>query len=141
MNLVKYDNFWNDPFAEFDRFLNRAFNAGRFGDNFGPLAHTSNGGSFRADVYDDADNYYVVAELPGIEKGDIDIQLENAVLSIHAKRTETQGDNERSYELRRTVTVGDDVDADKVGAKLENGLLRVTLPKKEARKPKAITVA
>lgn len=138
MHLIKYDNFWNDPFAEMDRFFDRALGNNRFAGLFdAPSAARS----FRVDVYDDGqDNYQVVAELPGVDKKDVDIQLENAVLTITAKRKVKQGDQEQTAQFSRTLTISDDIDPDKVSAKLEDGVLHVTLPKAEARKPKAITV-
>lgn len=138
MHLIKYDNFWNDPFAEMDRIFDRALGNNRFAGLF------ENGAArnFRVDVYADGeDAYQVVAELPGVEKSDVNIELENAVLTISAKRKVKQGENEQSVEYSRSLTVADDIDADKVSAKLEDGLLQVTLPKAAARKPKAITVS
>ncbi|MGF1452968.1 MAG: Hsp20/alpha crystallin family protein [Opitutales bacterium] len=135
MNLIKYDDFFNDPIAEMDRFLNRAF-----GGRVPSVFNAENAQSFRMDVYDDEHNYYVVAELPGVTRDDVNVQLENAVLTISGERKEQEGEQEHTYKFSRTVTVSDDVDPEKVSAKLEDGLLRVTLPKAESRKPKAITV-
>jgi len=139
MQLIKYDNFWNDPFAEMDRVLGQALGNNRFTGLFDAPAASR---SFRVDVYDDGeDAYQVVAELPGVDKQDVDIQLENAVLTINAKRTHKQGEQEQTSQFSRTLTISDDLDPDKVTAKLEDGILRVTLPKAEAHKPKAITVS
>jgi len=136
MNLIKYDNFWNDPFADVDQWFDRAFNLSRWHNPGSQLFDRSFQESFRVDVYDDADNYYVLAELPGVDRKDIDIQLENAVLSISGKREfET-----KSFQFARTITVADDIDPNKVTAKLEDGLLKITLAKAEERKPKAITI-
>lgn len=135
MNLIKYDDFFNDPIAEMDRFLNRAF-GGRFPANFQSEATQS----FRMDIYDDNTNYYVVAELPGVGKDEVNVELENAVLTIAGERKEIQGEQEHAYKFHRAVTVSDDINADQVTAKLENGLLKVTLPKAESRKAKAISV-
>ena len=135
MNLIKYDDFFNDPIAEMDRFLNSTFGA-RVPSAFRPDAAQA----FRMDVYDDDANYYLIAELPGVSKEQVDLQLENAVLTIRAERTDKDGDQEHTQRFQRTVTVSDDIDAEKVSAKLEDGLLRVTLPKSESRKPRAITV-
>lgn len=140
MKLIKRDNFWNDPFAEFDRWIDRAFTgnpgwAGLLGAD--PFSAARN---FRLDIHDDADNYYVVAELPGVERKDVDVQIENAVLTISAKRKQGEDESAAEVSFSRSVTISDDIDAGRVTAKLEDGLLRVTLPKAEARKPKAITV-
>lgn len=137
MRLIRYDNANYDPFSDIERWFERAF--GDLGRPYSAaLAAPS---SFRVDLYSDEDNRYVVAELPGIRKKDISIELENAVLTITAHRTMKEGDNEQTFNYSRSITVGDDVDANKVKARLEDGLLRVTLPKAETRKPKQITVS
>lgn len=139
MHVIKYDNFWNDPFAEMDRIFDRTVGNSRFA---GLFDNANAGRSFRVDVYDDNNEaYQVVAELPGVAKEDVDIQLENGVLTISAKRHIKQGDREQTAQYRRSLTINDDINADKVTAKLEDGILTVSLPKAEARKPKAITVS
>ncbi|GHC05715.1 Hsp20/alpha crystallin family protein [Cerasicoccus arenae] len=139
MHLIKYDNFWNDPFAEMDRLLDRTLGNNRWTGLFDSQNNATR--SFRVDVFDDNNEaYQVVAELPGVDKQDVNIQLENAVLTITAKRNVKQGEEEQKTEFSRSLTISDDIDADKVTAKLEDGLLQVTLPKAAARKPKAITV-
>lgn len=138
MTLIKYDNFFNDPFAEMDRWFDRTLGNSRwspFSQACAPAAR-----SFRVDVYDDGEAYQVVAELPGVDKQAVEILLENAVLTITAERKQKQGEQECASKSSRAVTLGDDIDADKVSAKLEDGLLQVSLPKAEARKPKAIAV-
>ncbi|WP_269540344.1 Hsp20/alpha crystallin family protein [Cerasicoccus fimbriatus] len=139
MHVIKYDNFWNDPFAEMDRIFDRTVGNSRFA---GLFDNANTGRSFRVDVYDDNNEaYQVVAELPGVAKEDVDIQLENGVLTISAKRHIKQDDKEQTAQYRRSLTINDDINADKVTAKLEDGILTVSLPKAEARKPKAITVS
>jgi len=141
MHLIKYDNFWNDPFAEMDRFFDRALGTGRVPGLFDQVLENASQ-SFRVDIYDDGENaYHVVAELPGIKKEDVDIQLENAVLTITATRKFKQGDQEQSQRFARSITISDEVEADRVTARLEDGLLKVELPKAETRKAKAITVS
>ena len=140
MNIVKYDNFWNDPFADADNWFDQAFGLAGLPSLRGRLLPGSLNESFRVDVYDDADNYYVVAELPGIHKEDIDIQLENAILNISGVRKLDKPGEKSSSTFSRSITVADDIDASKVSANLEDGLLRITLPKAEERKPKAIAV-
>lgn len=138
MRLIKSDKLWNDPFADLDFFLNRAFES-PFGSLISNYAEESQRG-FRMDTFSDDDNYYVVAELPGFDKKQVNLELENAVLTVNAERQSGKDDNARTYAYTRSVTVGDDVDQAKVKAKLENGLLTVTLPKAEARKPRSIAI-
>lgn len=138
-----------DPFEamqrEFDSALGRLF-TGRGG-------HPSNGGGlapYGVDVREDADHIYVEAELPGFKKEDVDITLENQTLTISAERKENnqqkeQGEwllNERRYSrFLRSFTLPPTVDEQTVNAKLNDGVLTVTLNKREETKPRKITVA
>lgn len=139
MRLVKNDNLWTDTFSDLDRFFNRALG---YPSELSLLRQYSDESiqGVRLDTFHDDDNYYVVAELPGIDKKDVNLELENAVLTISAERRSGEGENTRSFKFSRSVTVGDDVDSEKVSAKLENGMLTVTLPKSEQRKPRAISI-
>lgn len=141
MKLIKYDNFWNDPFEDLGTTMRQIFGdrlslPGLFSDEFGHVLDRS----FRVDTFVNDDAYRVVAELPGIPKEAIDVKLENAILTIHAEHKTGKGDSERTLRFSRSITVGDGINGDKVEASLENGLLTITLPKVEERKPRAITV-
>ncbi|MCC5807954.1 MAG: Hsp20/alpha crystallin family protein [Opitutales bacterium] len=139
MRLIKYDNLYNDTLSELDRFFDRTF--GSFPAFPGMLTREDARG-FRVDLNHDADNYYVLAELPGVDKKDVNIELENAVLTISGERKSGgEAGGESTFRFSRFITVGDDVVADKVKAKLENGILTVTLPKREERKPRMISVS
>lgn len=139
MRLIKYDNRYNDALSELDRFFDRTF--GSFPVFPGMLTQDDPRG-FRVDLNHDADNYYVLAELPGVDKKDVNIELENAVLTISGERKSGGEDaGESTFRFSRSITVGDDVIADKVKAKLDNGILTVTLPKREERKPRMISVS
>ncbi|MGJ3243398.1 MAG: Hsp20/alpha crystallin family protein [Opitutales bacterium] len=138
MSLIKYDPLYNqDPFAEFDRFFSRTFgDLSRWPAQWSDQVNRT----FRADLYSDDDNVYVVAELPGVDRKDINIELENAVLTVSGERVRKEDERESRFTFNRSFTVGDDIQADKVKAKLENGILTVTLPKSEKRKPRQIAV-
>ncbi|MEO0795799.1 MAG: Hsp20/alpha crystallin family protein [Verrucomicrobiota bacterium] len=139
MKLRKYNTFITDPFVDFDRLFQHAFNANRLQGFFD---QHSTGRSFRVDVYQDGDGaHHVVAELPGVVKEDVDVQLEKSVLTITAKRRQKDGEQENSHTLQRSLNVSDDTDSAQVTASLKDGILQVTLPKAEARKPKSIAVS
>ncbi len=139
MRLIKYDNLYNDALSELDRFFDRTF--GSFPAFPGMMTREDPRG-FRVDLNQDADNYYVLAELPGVDKKDVSIELENAVLTISGERKARGEDGaESAIRFSRSITVGDDVLAVKVKAKLDNGILTVTLPKREERKPRMISVS
>jgi HSP20 family protein len=141
-----------DPFEqahrEFDGLMNRMF-AGQGGDgNSGQMA------PYAVDVREDADHIYVEAELPGFKKDEVDITLENQTLTISAERREEQGGGgdsakkgehllrERRYtRFLRSFTLPPTVDEQSVNAKLNDGVLTVTLNKREETKPRKISVS
>ena len=100
------------------------------------------------DIYEDKDNLFVRAELPGMKKEDIDLSLHDGSLSISGERKSEAkyGDAEvyRSERFvgrfQRTVSLPVSVASDKVKAQYKDGILTVTLPKTEEAKPKHIDV-
>lgn len=92
---------------------------------------------FPVDLFEDKDNYYVRAELPGVSRDAINVEMIEGYLTLAATR---QADGE-SYRLARSIAIPDSVQADKVGAALELGVLTVTLPKQEQAKPRKIAIA
>ncbi|MBI5380467.1 MAG: Hsp20/alpha crystallin family protein [Opitutae bacterium] len=96
---------------------------------------------FPVDLYEDKENTYVRAELPGISREDISVEMVDGYLTIQATRKPQAGDNSAAFSFSRSVTIPDAIQSDKVAAAYENGVLTVTLPKQEEAKPKKITVA
>lgn len=100
------------------------------------------------DIYEDADKILVKAELPEMDLKDIDVKIEENALRIRGERKLEHEDRrdgyrrvERSFgSFIRTFTLPQTVDADRVSAAYDRGVLRVTLPKKAEAKPKQITV-
>ena len=141
MKLIKSDNSYTDPFTSLERLFGETFfglDRYPFFDRFDDREATR---SFPINIYEDKNDYYVTAEVPGINKKDIKIELENAVLTISGERKVKKGDNESSLTFSRSVTVGDGINSGKVSAKLEDGILTVTLPRAEERKSRAISVS
>ena len=95
---------------------------------------------FPVDLYEDKDNVHVRAELPGVNRADLQVELVEGRLVIAAVRKTKEGENEDSVSLSRSIVVPDSVQADKIAAVYENGILSVTLPKKEEAKPRKIAV-
>src|SRR5438552_7110093 len=136
----------SDPYEswqrEFDTALNRFF-GGREGDGGTYLA------PYGVDVREDADHIYVEAELPGFRKDDIDITLENQTLTITAERKMDEKENKPGYLLherrysrfQRSFTLPPTVDERTVDAKLNDGVLTITLNKREETKPRKVSVA
>jgi HSP20 family protein len=131
-----YENVQRD----FDTLVNRLFN-GRTGGTLAPYA---------VDVREDADHIYVEADLPGFTKSDVDITLENSTLTISAEHKaeqsgQRQGEyllNERHYtRFLRSFTLPPTVDEQSVQANLADGVLTITLNKREETKPRKIKVS
>lgn len=103
------------------------------------------GTRFPVDLYEDKDkaNAFVRAELPGVNRADINVELTEGELTITAvrKTPATEGQAEQTFTYRRALTVPEDVQADRISAAYENGVLTVTLPKREETQPKKVTVA
>ncbi|MEG1547434.1 MAG: Hsp20/alpha crystallin family protein [Clostridia bacterium] len=91
---------------------------------------------FRTDILDNGDHYQLEAELPGFNKEDIDIHIEGDYLVIAAKHEDRCEDKHESY-VRRERSYGSyqrsfdmtGIDASAIGAKYENGILKLKLPK------------
>ncbi len=100
------------------------------------------------DIFETENELVVKADLPDVDQKDIDINVENGTLTLKGerrfeKKTDNQGYHriERSYgSFVRYFGLPDSVDTEKVRAEYKNGVLTVTLPKKEAAKPRAIKV-
>ena len=105
------------------------------------LAGAGRGGQFPVDIYEDKENTYVRAELPGVNRDAIGVEIVEGSLFIQATRKEKAGEGEGSVSFNRLVSIPEEVQADKVTAAYENGILTVTLPKMEEAKPRKINVS
>lgn len=125
---------WTGLETEIDRFFESAIS---------DLATSTSSTRFPVDLFEDTNNTYVRAELPGVNRDDINVEVVNGYLTITAARKTpaTDGDGEESFSFSRSISVPDDVHTDQVSAAYENGVLTVTLPKREEAKPKKVTVA
>ncbi|QHN02092.1 Hsp20/alpha crystallin family protein [Granulicella sp. WH15] len=107
-------------------------------------------GSFvpAVDVYEDAQKVVLKLEVPGIRQEDLDIRVENQTLTVKGERkfeAEEKEENFHRIERRfgsfvRSFTLPQTVDTAEVQAKYDNGVLAVTLPKKEAARPKQVKI-
>jgi HSP20 family protein len=100
------------------------------------------------DIYETEDELVLKADLPDVELKGIDVRVENQTLTIAGERKFEQKDNtkgfhriERNYgSFVRSFAVPNTFDTEKIGAAFHNGVLTVTLPKKEAAKPRQVKV-
>src|SRR3989440_12625030 len=135
-----------DPVESMQREFDSMF--GRYLNGRGTAADGGRLAPYGVDVREDADHIYVEAELPGFRKDDVDITLENQTLTITAERKENEqkkGEwllNERRYtRFLRSFTLPPTVDEQTVNAKLNDGVLTITLNKREESKPRKISVS
>jgi HSP20 family protein len=127
-------NSWTGLQSEIDRLFETALT---------DFASAPSARQFPVDLYEDKDHTYVRAELPGVNREDINVEMTEGYLTITAARKTpaAEGKGERSFSFSRSVSVPEAVQTDQVAAAYENGVLTVTLPKREEAKPKKITVA
>ncbi len=134
----------NNPMEMLDREFNRML--GRF---WGSAEVPSTLAPYAVDVHEDADHFYVNAELPGFAKDDVDITLEDGVLTIRAERKSEEkkgGDKtplhiERRWSrFERSFTLPTAVNENSVRAELNEGMLTITLDKREEVKPRKIQI-
>lgn len=99
------------------------------------------------DLFRDGERYVLHADLPGVDPGSIDVDVDGTQLSIRAQRTADTGEGSRwlarersSGSFLRQFTLGDGVDVDHISASYENGVLTVVIPVSERAKPRRITV-
>lgn len=84
------------------------------------------------DVFENKDEILVLADLPGVDPTNVSIHFEKGHLAI--------GGRAQGFDYRRSFVVPSGIDADKITAKMEHGVLRVGLPKSLAAKPRVIEV-
>ncbi len=133
-----------DLFGDFDELVNQMFRA--------PAPRNGEGNRAMAPAIDVSENdgaYLVRAELPGVKKEDLDVTINDGVLTINAESRYEHDEKEKGRLIRqerrygkyvRSMRLGGDVDESKVTADYTDGILTLTLPKSEAVKPKKVDV-
>jgi HSP20 family protein len=100
------------------------------------------------DIYEDGDCVVVFADLPGVSKENLDVQVDRVTLKIYGKRAAENNDEgvTRWYDeipakdFYRAFIIGEEIDREKISASMNNGVLKLTLPKAEKTKPKKIDI-
>jgi HSP20 family protein len=146
MDLIRW-NPWNELVSLRER-MNRVFDDSLFRPDRreDPLAMGT--WSPAVDMFEKDDKVVIKAELPGLDKNDISLDLQNGVLTLKGERKYENEVKEENYYRRemscgkfiRSFSLPGDVDADKIKAEFQNGLLTVEVPKPEEHKPKQIPV-
>jgi HSP20 family protein len=153
MNLIRYHAPNSAPWSASDRWSNlrdelNSFFDMPFSSGFGRASQLFTGWSPALDLYETDDHFVAVVELPGMRKEDIDISLHDGTLTISGERKNESNNGETAQRteryvgtFRRSIALPTRVDANKVNATYQDGILKVTLPKAEEAKPKQIQVS
>jgi HSP20 family protein len=131
--------------------MNRLFNT--FFDTPTTGGGNGNGGAVRRwvpsmDLVETEDHFVLRADLPGLSEGDVAIELEDNVLTVSGERNAEHEEKkegfyrmERSFgQFRRSLTLPEGVDAEKIAATFDKGVLEVRIPKPEERKPRKVQI-
>jgi HSP20 family protein len=100
------------------------------------------------DLYEKDDHYMIKAELPGVDKNNVKIDLKDRLLTLSGERTYDNEVNEENYyrrersygKFQRAFTLPADVDSDKIKAEFKDGVLQIEIPKPEEKKAKQVTI-
>lgn len=140
MQVTRYD-----PFRELfqtSHQLNRLFGTPRAEEELAVTAFPT------VDIYEDTEGINLTAELPGIDPKNVEVKLENNILSISGERKLDREDKRENYHrienwygtFNRSFSLPSNLDSDKVKAEHKNGLLRVFVPRREEMKPRQLKI-
>jgi HSP20 family protein len=121
-----------------------------FGDEFGRLPDWWGDGRLMPpiDMAEDEGSVTLTAELPGISRENLEVTIEDGVLTVQGEKKEEETAEGASYrrverrfgQFERRIRLPEHIDAEKVEASYKDGILRVRMPKTKATKPKAIPI-
>jgi HSP20 family protein len=126
-----------DPFTELDRFAGSLLGSRASAPRFMPV-----------DLFREHDQYVLSADLPGIDPGTVDVDVDGQLLTIRAQRTAQSHEGAKWIAQERPVgsylrqfSLGEGVDSERISAVYDNGVLNVIIPVSEKAKPRKIEVA
>lgn len=134
------DNFIRTVNDEISSLLNRHFDSYFPEANYWEDADTL---TMPVEITDKGEEYDIRAELPGVKKEDLDIDIEENYLKINAKKYEEKDEKDKNYkrsefsygEFSRVVQLPEEIDVEKTEAKLDSGVLKIKAPKMSKEKP------
>lgn len=100
------------------------------------------------DIREEKNQFIILADLPGVDKNDVNISMENNILTIKGHRFAENKDDKHNYfraermkgDFYRRFTLPDTVDGSKIEARIQKGVLEIAIPKKEAAQPRLIEI-
>lgn len=139
------DEFLTPVDTLIDRFFNEAMPA--FGTEFG-VEFFGNNSYPKVDVTDHPDKIVIEAEIPGLTKDDVSVDLEQRVLTISGGKRDTVVDEDARYirkelkrsSFKRSFKLGDNMKVKDIEADFNNGLLNITVPKREKDEPRKVKI-
>ena len=102
----------------------------------------------KVDIHEDEQHLYIDADLPGLDKKDISVSVDNNILSVSGSRTDKTEDKKKGYyrferhsgDFKRHFQLGDTVDLSNIDASFKNGVLSIQIAKKDKQTAKALDV-
>jgi HSP20 family protein len=146
--VTRWTPFADEFFSPEGRFRDLRFPFSRLARQVEPSGEASGMLAPAIDVTESEDKYVVTAELPGVGKDDISLEVHDDTLSIRGeKRSEREGEKdkrhwvERSYgAFRRSIRIPTGLQQSDLAASFKDGVLRVEIPKPEERKPRTVSI-
>ena len=145
MALMRYEPF--NLLNQLQREVNRLLDSGRIGDEEAGHVLAADWAP-AVDIKEEPQQFVIHADVPGVEAKDIDITLENGVLTLKGQRVIEQKEENDQYRrvervrgtFLRRFSLPDAVNAEKVSAKCKDGVLEVIVPKRESAQPRRIAI-
>ncbi len=143
MKLTKWD-----PFREMEEMFGR-YGRGRSLLSPGSQDVVATGDwAPRVDIAETNKEFSITAEIPGVEKGDVRIKVDNGVLTIRGERKQEKEEKDKKFHrierfygsFTRSFTLPDNVDESRIEASFKDGMLTLSVPKTEESKPKTIEI-
>ncbi len=131
-SMSDWESFFAEPFRAFEPLFRPALSS-----SFRPSL------SRQVEWYEDSENYYSLVELPGVKRDDLKIDVEEGLLrlSYSSAKTHPDSDSTEKERFEFVLRTPEGVEVESANAKLEDGILRLTLPKAEEKKPLRIEIS
>ena len=127
------------------RFMPKRYDIDDFFDDFIPsVDRFSKSNQMKCDIYEKDGKYNIEMDIPGYDKKDISIEVDNDVLTVTASKEKEENDESKNYIRReryygtfsRSFNLGNDVDLENIDAEFVKGMLKITIPKTEEKSSK-----